>query len=94
MGTENPSLDALNALPYLDKVVREVMRVHAPVVFTNRMATQDDIIPFGTPYTDTLGVKHESIACVVSLDYLYTSGLHSLPQHHQRPVRVDSHRGR
>ncbi|KAJ7144242.1 cytochrome P450 [Mycena epipterygia] len=62
IGTENPSLDALNSLPYLDKVVREVMRVHAPVVFTRRMAMQDDIIPFGTPYTDTLGVKHESIA--------------------------------
>ncbi|KAJ7144224.1 cytochrome P450 [Mycena epipterygia] len=62
MGTENPSLDALNALPYLDKVVREVMRVHAPVVFTSRTAMQDDIIPFGTPYTDTLGVEHESIA--------------------------------
>ncbi|KAJ7142233.1 cytochrome P450 [Mycena epipterygia] len=35
MGTENPSLDAQNALPYLDKVMRETGRV----------------IPFGTPYT-------------------------------------------
>ncbi|KAJ7775995.1 cytochrome P450 [Mycena maculata] len=62
MGTESPSLDALNALPYLEKFVREVMRVHSPVVFTNRMAMKDDVIPLGTPYTDTRGVQHDSIA--------------------------------
>ncbi|KAJ6566557.1 cytochrome P450 [Mycena capillaripes] len=61
MGTDAPSLDALNALPYLDKVVREVMRVHSPVLFTNRMAMRDDVIPLGTPYTDTRGVQHDSI---------------------------------
>ncbi|KAF7354240.1 Cytochrome P450 [Mycena venus] len=61
MGTDNPSLDALNALPYLDKVVREVMRVHSPVVFTNRMAMRDDVLLLGTPYTDTRGVRHDSI---------------------------------
>ncbi|KAJ7911908.1 cytochrome P450 [Mycena leptocephala] len=61
MGTDSPALDALNSLPYLDKVVREVMRVHAPVVFTNRMAVRDDVLPLGTPYTDTRGVRHESI---------------------------------
>lgn len=68
MGTESPSLDALNALPYLDKVVREVMRVHSPVVFTNRMAMRDDVIPLGTPYIDKRGVQHHSIMCVL-LDY-------------------------
>jgi hypothetical protein len=31
---ENPSMDDLNALPYLDCVVRETMRAHAPVVAT------------------------------------------------------------
>ncbi|KAJ7224918.1 cytochrome P450 [Mycena haematopus] len=61
MGTDSPSLDALNALPYLDKVVREVMRVHSPVVFTSRMAMRDDVIPLGTPYTDTRGMQHDSI---------------------------------
>ncbi|KAJ6516736.1 cytochrome P450 [Mycena vitilis] len=61
MGTDNPSLDALNALPYLDKVVREVMRLYAPVGVTNRMAMRDDVIPLGTPYTDTRGVQHDSI---------------------------------
>ncbi|KAJ7725766.1 cytochrome P450, partial [Mycena metata] len=45
-------------------VVREVMRLHSPVLFTNRMAMQDDILPLGTPYTDTRGVQHNSILCV------------------------------
>ncbi|KAJ7624535.1 cytochrome P450 [Roridomyces roridus] len=61
MGTDNPSLDALNSLPYLEKFVREVMRVHAPVAFTSRMVMQDDVIPLGRPYTDTRGVSHSSI---------------------------------
>ncbi|KAJ7738946.1 cytochrome P450 [Mycena metata] len=61
MGTDAPSLDALNGLPYLERVVREVMRLHSPVLFTNRMAMQDDILPLGTPYTDTRGVQHNSI---------------------------------
>ncbi|KAJ7127450.1 cytochrome P450 [Mycena crocata] len=61
MGTESPSLDALNSLPYLEKVVREVMRLHSPVAFTNRMAMRDDVIPLGTPYTDTKGVQHDRI---------------------------------
>ncbi|KAJ7633677.1 cytochrome P450 [Mycena polygramma] len=61
IGTDSPSLDTLNALPYLDKVVREVMRVHAPVVFTSRIAMRDDVIPLETPYTDTRGVQQESI---------------------------------
>ncbi|KAF7358749.1 Cytochrome P450 [Mycena sanguinolenta] len=61
MGTDSPSLDALNSLQYLDKVVREVMRIHSPVVFTNRMAMRDDVIPLGTPYTDTRGKQHDSI---------------------------------
>ncbi|KAJ6450783.1 cytochrome P450 [Mycena sanguinolenta] len=61
MGTDSPSLDALNSLQYLDKVVREVMRLHSPVVFTSRMAMRDDVIPLGTPYTDTRGKQHDSI---------------------------------
>ncbi|KAJ7471722.1 cytochrome P450 [Mycena galericulata] len=62
MGTDTPSLDALNGLVYLDKFVREVMRLYAPVVFTNRMAVKDDVIPLGTPYTDTKGIQHDSLA--------------------------------
>ncbi|KAJ7702686.1 cytochrome P450 [Mycena rosella] len=49
---ENPSMDDLNALPYLDCVVRETMRAHAPVVATFRTAMRDDVIPLETPITE------------------------------------------
>ncbi|KAF7364387.1 hypothetical protein MSAN_01099400 [Mycena sanguinolenta] len=47
IATDNPSMDELNSLPYLEAVVRETMRVHAPVINTQRMAVEDDIMPPG-----------------------------------------------
>ncbi|KIY66077.1 cytochrome P450 [Cylindrobasidium torrendii FP15055 ss-10] len=61
LGTEDPSLDELNSLPYLDAVVREVLRLHSPVPFTLRVATKDDILPLRTPVTDAEGNVHDSI---------------------------------
>ncbi|KAJ6568677.1 cytochrome P450 [Mycena capillaripes] len=58
---ENPSMDELNALYYLDCVVRETLRAHAPVVASFRVAMRDDVIPLGTPYTDRTGTVHETI---------------------------------
>jgi hypothetical protein len=49
-------LDAVLHAPYLDMVVREVLRVHAPVSNTMRaVATDRDAIPVQTPFTDRLG---------------------------------------
>ncbi|KAF5386765.1 hypothetical protein D9615_002007 [Tricholomella constricta] len=59
--TDNPTMDQLNALPYLDMVVRETMRLHAPVPFTIREATKDDITPLNKPFTDRKGVVHDVI---------------------------------
>ncbi|KAJ6457452.1 cytochrome P450 [Mycena vitilis] len=61
VSTEDPSMDELNALPYLDCVVRETLRLHAPVPATMRVATQDDVVPLSQPYTDTKGVVHETL---------------------------------
>ncbi|KAJ6566429.1 cytochrome P450 [Mycena capillaripes] len=47
--TENPTLEELNSLSYLDSVVRETLRVHAPVSHITRIAAVDDILPLGTP---------------------------------------------
>ncbi|KAF7351505.1 hypothetical protein MSAN_01582800 [Mycena sanguinolenta] len=58
---ENPSMDELNALPYLDCVVRETLRAHAPVTLNFRVATRDDVIPLETPYTDRNGTVHETL---------------------------------
>ncbi|KAF7364386.1 hypothetical protein MSAN_01099300 [Mycena sanguinolenta] len=61
IATDNPSMDELNSLPYLEAVVREMMRVHAPVVSTQRMAMQDDIMPLAKPYIDPQGNSHDSL---------------------------------
>lgn len=60
-------MDELSALPYLDRVVRETLRYHSVVPGTVRIATQDDIIPVGTPYMDRHGKVHHSIRYVISI---------------------------
>ena len=62
--TENPTMDELQALPYLDMVVRETLRYHSPVPMTSRVATKDDLIPLNTPYTDRDGVVHDHVPYV------------------------------
>nr|BAK09450.1 cytochrome P450 [Postia placenta] len=59
--TENPTMDELNELPYLDAVVRETMRVHAPIPSTVRVAMTDDAIPLDTPFVDVHGQVQDSI---------------------------------
>ena len=55
VGTDNPTMDELNALPYLDAVVRESLRVHPPLASILRVATEDDILPLGEPAKDKNG---------------------------------------
>ncbi|KAF8161951.1 cytochrome P450 [Mycena galopus ATCC 62051] len=59
--TDRPSMDDLNALPYLDCVVRETLRVHAPVPATNRIALHDDVLPLSEPVTDANGKVHDTL---------------------------------
>lgn len=59
--TENATMDELNALPYLDNVTRETMRVHAPVAGSDRISGKDDVIPLSVPITDQKGRVHHSI---------------------------------
>ncbi|KAJ7896700.1 cytochrome P450, partial [Mycena olivaceomarginata] len=61
LSTDNPSMEELNSLPYLETVVREVMRFHAPVVFTQRMTMEDDLVPLSKPYIDKAGKSHDSL---------------------------------
>ncbi|KAJ7430212.1 cytochrome P450 [Mycena galericulata] len=61
ISTERPTMDELNSLPYLESVVRETLRVHAPVAFVNRMAMEDNVLPLSQPYIDTKGKSHESL---------------------------------
>ncbi|KAJ6533383.1 cytochrome P450 [Mycena vulgaris] len=56
-----PTMDDLNNLPYLDCVVREVLRLHAPVQMFARTAMSDDVLPFGVPFVDGNGTVHDSL---------------------------------
>ncbi|EGN98119.1 hypothetical protein SERLA73DRAFT_182986 [Serpula lacrymans var. lacrymans S7.3] len=58
----SPSFDEEVAnLRYLDWVVRETLRLHAPVVCTMRVAMQEDEIPVLASFTDKSGTSRSSI---------------------------------
>ncbi|KAJ7750274.1 cytochrome P450 [Mycena metata] len=59
--TDEPTMDELNALSYLDCVVKETMRIHAPVPSSMRTAIQDDIVPLSQSFTDIHGVVHDTL---------------------------------
>ncbi|KAF7332942.1 hypothetical protein MVEN_02400100 [Mycena venus] len=61
ISTDNPTMDELNSLTYLESVVREVLRVYSPVPFLDRMAMQDDVLPLSKPYVDKAGKSHDSL---------------------------------
>ncbi|KAI0742833.1 cytochrome P450 [Daedaleopsis nitida] len=59
--TDTPSMDELSELPYLDAVVRETLRVHAPVPTTIRVAMKDDVIPVAESFVDRYGQVQDGI---------------------------------
>ncbi|KAN0087796.1 Cytochrome P450 [Tylopilus felleus] len=59
---DSPTLDDdISQLEYLDWVVRETLRFHAPVTWTMRMATEDDEIPVQQPFWDKYGELNRTI---------------------------------
>ena len=67
-------MDELNALPYLDAVVRETLRLHAPVPASMRQAASDDVIPLGQPVKDRNGNVIDSIRyALIKITYFYHS---------------------
>ncbi|KAF9235962.1 cytochrome P450 [Melanogaster broomeanus] len=61
VGTETPSMEDLMALPYLDAVVRETLRLYTPFPNIARTAMKDDVIPLEQPFTDKRGIVHHEI---------------------------------
>jgi len=54
---EDMGYDDLMALPYLDAVVRESLRLYAPLNFLLRITQQDTVLPLGTPVKSRDGKK-------------------------------------
>ncbi|KAF8491342.1 cytochrome P450 [Russula emetica] len=59
--TDSPTMEQLNSLPYLEGVVREVLRLYAPVSGTQRIAMHDVEIPLQKPFTDKQGVLRGTV---------------------------------
>lgn len=59
--TDRPSMEEINALPYLDAVVRETLRMNSVLDTTVRIATKDDVIPLAKPFVDRKGVERTGI---------------------------------
>ncbi|KAG9018778.1 hypothetical protein FRB90_009782 [Tulasnella sp. 427] len=59
--TDRPSMEEINALPYLDAVIREMLRMNSVLDTTARIATKDDVIPLATPFVDRNGVERWEI---------------------------------
>ena len=43
--TDDPTVDELKSLPYLDMVVRESLRLYSPVFVARRQAIKDTVLP-------------------------------------------------
>jgi cytochrome P450 len=54
-------LSAMDHLPLLDAIVREALRLHAPVTQTVRRAMKDDILPLAKPFIDGQGEVHNTV---------------------------------
>ena len=61
ISTDNPTMDDLNGLPYLDAVVQEILRLYPAIAITLREARKDDCIPFSKPFTDKKGIVRNEI---------------------------------
>jgi cytochrome P450 len=64
---DTEELSALDKLPLLDALVRETLRLHAPVRGTVRTAVKDDVIPLSTPFTDREGNVQDRIRYALNL---------------------------
>ncbi|OSD01474.1 cytochrome P450 [Trametes coccinea BRFM310] len=57
----SPLIEQIMQLPYLDAVVRESLRLYAPISTTMRVASVDDVIPVSAPLVDRRGQTCEYI---------------------------------
>lgn len=61
LGATEPSLDQLDKVPLLENVIRETLRLDAPVPELLRETTQDTVLPLSEPVTCTDGTVCTSL---------------------------------
>ncbi|ODN76875.1 hypothetical protein L202_05462 [Cryptococcus amylolentus CBS 6039] len=59
---DHPPIETLLALPYMDAVVKEVLRLSAPIPMALREAAQDCVLPLATPVVGRDGRVLDSVA--------------------------------
>ncbi|TFY82939.1 hypothetical protein EWM64_g1077 [Hericium alpestre] len=59
--TSTPSIDELNAMPYLDAVLRESLQFHTSIPTIERVATCDMVVPIENSYVDRHGSIRDEI---------------------------------
>ncbi|KAJ6562392.1 cytochrome P450 [Mycena capillaripes] len=78
-GATDPTWDQLvSALPYLDSVVLETLRVHPPLPITTRQALVDDVVPVSEPIITASGETVDSI--VIAKDIIVTVSIRCMNQ--------------
>ncbi|GMK54276.1 hypothetical protein CspeluHIS016_0108620 [Cutaneotrichosporon spelunceum] len=77
---ERPNFETLNALPLLDAVVRETLRLEPPATCTVRTNVQDTVIPLSQPVRGRDGTMIEKALPVGKGSYIFLS-ISSLHQH-------------
>jgi hypothetical protein len=66
-------MEELNHLPYLENVVREVLRLYSPVHQSVRVAVQDDVVQLDKPFVDVKGVTQHELRYVDVEKFLSSS---------------------
>lgn len=69
LNTDNPTMDELNSLTFLEFIIRETLRFHSVGAYLERMAYEDDVIPFDKPVVDRFGKERTEIRFVVGFSH-------------------------
>ncbi|KIM28539.1 hypothetical protein M408DRAFT_23591 [Serendipita vermifera MAFF 305830] len=69
------TIESLNALPYLEAVVRETLRYHSPVGWIEREAEEDDVIPLDHEFIGRDGKARKHIRVKKGDNFIIPTGI-------------------
>jgi hypothetical protein len=64
---ERPSMDTLAKMPYMDAVVRETLRLYAPVAAMAKTVMQHGVLPTENKWVDRKGKMRDGVQYVISV---------------------------